>query len=61
MTVEDIIGDKNSKVILFDKAFQGYLKEINSSLYMHMSSIKDVERETAAKKEDELVLAVQKA
>ena len=46
--------DKQPMIVnLNDHSFKTYLREIQGSLFMHMSSPKDVEREVQEKKEQE--------
>lgn len=50
--------DKSALVSLFDNKFKSCMAEIQGSLYMHMSSFKDVERDAMEKKAEEQALKI---
>lgn len=52
--MEDLLKSDAQKLALFDKDFKLAMRQIQSSLYMHMNSQDDVDKEIQQQKDDDL-------
>jgi hypothetical protein len=54
LSPEEAINNNSLLVNLFDKNFKETINQVCSNLYMHMSSLNELQKEVKEKKEDDL-------
>jgi hypothetical protein len=55
LSPEDAINNNSLLVNLFDKNFKEIINQVCSNLYMHMSSLNELQKEVKEKKGDDFV------
>ena len=55
LSPEDAINNNSLLVSLFDRSFKETINQVCSNLYMHMSSLNELQKEVKEKKDDDLV------